>query len=124
MDSSLTNKTNPLFKILFCGFLFILFPLFVFAQKKDSVGVAKKDTIFTVDSISKASTENFIKDSIFYNKLQKRMYKKHITHEIYDFLFKNVYNSGRDHKEVAKIEENQFTKYEGKIIEDSDWRDY
>jgi len=116
MDKSLSKKINPFFKILFCGLLFILFPLLVSAQKKDSVGVTKKDTIATVDSISKATEKNFVKDSIFYNKLQKRMYKKRIGHEIYDFLFKNVYNSGRDNREVQKIDDNPFKKYEGKII--------
>ena len=108
------------FLFILLNFYFLFNCLPAFCQVRDTLKPAKKDTIKTIDTLSKTSEKSFTKDSIFYNKLQKKMYKKRMTREIYDFLFKNVYNSGRDNREVEKIDENPFIKYEGKIIRSID----
>ena len=56
-----------------------------------------------------------IRDSLFYTNLKRRMEKRGITRDLYNFMFRDVYNS-RANQEVSKIDENPFTEFEGRVI--------
>ncbi len=51
-----------------------------------------------------------------YSRFKERMYRHNLTRQLYDALFREVYNVGANSVEVKKIEENPFTPFEGKII--------
>ncbi len=74
----------------------------------DSVAAAHATLI--ADSIS------FTRDSVFYSRLKQRMYKRNLTRQLYDALFRQVYNSRLHTGEVKQIEVNPFEPYRGKII--------
>jgi hypothetical protein len=57
----------------------------------------------------------YIRDSIFYTNLKRRMEKRGLTRDLYNFLFRDVYNS-RAQQDVKAIEENHFKPYEGRVI--------
>lgn len=57
----------------------------------------------------------YIRDSIFYSNIKRRMAKRGLTRDLYNFLFRDVYNSTAQ-QEVNAIEENPFKPYEGLII--------
>ncbi|GAB3571285.1 hypothetical protein GCM10027578_29260 [Spirosoma luteolum] len=78
----------------------------------------------TIDSLamarSTALTDSIAaqRDSIFYTRLKTRMYKHRLTRQLYDAVFRDVYNSQQKTGEVNVIESNPFKPYEGRIIGD------
>ncbi|WP_338870651.1 hypothetical protein WBJ53_23320 [Spirosoma sp. SC4-14] len=58
------------------------------------------------------------RDSVFYNRLKTRMYKHRLTHQLYDLIFQDVYNSRENTGEVSQLEVNPFKEFEGRIIGD------
>ena len=56
------------------------------------------------------------RDSVFYTKLKASMYKHRLTRQIYDAIFRDVYNSRIKTGEVSQIEVNPFNAFEGRII--------
>jgi len=70
------------------------------------------------DSVSDAVADSILhqRDSVFYTQLKSRMYKRRITRQLYDLLFRDVYNSRAKTGEVSQVEVNPFRAFEGKII--------
>ncbi|MBD2751648.1 BamA/TamA family outer membrane protein [Spirosoma validum] len=58
------------------------------------------------------------RDSVFYTKLKASMYKHRLTRQLYDAVFRDVYNSRINTGEVDQIEVNPFKAFEGRIIGD------
>jgi hypothetical protein len=81
-----------------------------YAQKMpDSTKV--KDSVY-VQPVSMKSA----KDSLMFTRLKKRFSKNKVLNEIYNALFRDVYNQNSAGQEILKIEENPFKEYEGKVI--------
>ena len=76
------------------------------------------DSLATARSLAIADSMLAQRDSIFYTRMKTRMYKHRITHQIYDALFRDVYNSRAKSGEVNKIEVNPFKPFAGRIIGD------
>lgn len=55
-------------------------------------------------------------DSLLYTRFKQRMYKRRLTRQLYDALFRDVYNSRASTGEVNEIERNPFQPYEGRVI--------
>lgn len=55
------------------------------------------------------------RDSVRYTRLKQTMTKSAIGREVYNFLFRDVYN-GTNSQEISKIAENPFVEHEGKVI--------
>ena len=56
------------------------------------------------------------KDSLMFTKLKKRFSKNKVLNEIYNALFRDVYNQNSAGQEILQIEENPFKEYEGRVI--------
>lgn len=56
------------------------------------------------------------KDSLMFTKLKKRFSKNKILNEIYNALFRDVYNQNSSGQEIIQIEDNPFKEYEGRVI--------
>lgn len=84
--------------------------------------IAPTDVTNTTDSLSTAYSKAVadsvlaVRDSIFYSNLKSRMYKHRLTRQLYDALFRDVYNSRSRTGEVSQIEANPFQAFDGKII--------
>lgn len=95
-----------------------LFSLSLRAQQP----IAPTDVTATTDSLSNAYSRAVAdsvlatRDSVFYSKLKTRLYKHKLTRQLYDALFRDVYNSRIATGEVSQIEVNPFQAFEGKII--------
>jgi hypothetical protein len=83
-------------------FLLVILPFMSLAQssKLDSLNHGKSAT-----------------DSVAYSKLKKKLSKSRFGRDVYDALFRDVYNSNPQSKEINSIEINPFEQYEGKIID-------
>lgn len=68
--------------------------------------------------LSKAVADSILiqRDSVFYTKLKATMYKHRLTRQLYDAVFRDVYNSRINTGEVNQIEANPFKVFEGRII--------
>ena len=55
-------------------------------------------------------------DSLLYTRFKQRMYKRRITRQVYDALFRDVYNSRVVSGEVNTLETNVFQPFEGRVI--------
>ncbi|RIV20056.1 hypothetical protein DYU11_22995 [Fibrisoma montanum] len=76
------------------------------------------DSLATPLSTAVADSVLMQRDSIFYSRLKQRMYKHRLTRQLYDALFRDVYNSRIQTGEVNQIEVNPFLPFEGRIIGD------
>lgn len=76
------------------------------------------DSLATARSTAVADSVLMQRDSVFYSKLKTSMYKRRLTRQIYDALFRDVYNSRVKTGEVDQLEINPFKAYEGRIIGD------
>ncbi|GAB4014624.1 hypothetical protein GCM10028773_01880 [Spirosoma koreense] len=76
------------------------------------------DSLATPLSTETADSILMQRDSVFYTKLKASMYKRRLTRQIYDALFRDVYNSQIKTGEVNQIEVNPFSAFEGRIIGD------
>ena len=97
------------------------------AQKVDSLPHAHRPTpdslarLSPADSLAMAyatavaDSVAHVNDSLLYSSLKRRMYKHRLTHQLYDVLFRDVYNS-QTTGEVAQIEVNPFVPFKGRII--------
>ncbi|MFN8355658.1 MAG: hypothetical protein U0Y10_14470 [Spirosomataceae bacterium] len=65
------------------------------------------------DTLRKATSQE--RDSTFYTNLKNKMNKSSVGREIYNFLFRDVYNSNAS-RQVQTIEVNPFLEHEGKVI--------
>jgi len=74
------------------------------------------DSLATALSTAVADSVLMQRDSAFYSKLKTRMYKRRLTRQLYDAVFRDVYNSRIKTGEVNQIEVNPFKAYQGKII--------
>lgn len=74
------------------------------------------DSLATANSTAVADSMLMQRDSIFYTRLKTNMYKRRLTRQLYDAVFRDVYNSRVRTGEVAQIEVNPFTPFEGRII--------
>ncbi len=52
-------------------------------------------------------------DSMRYTRFKQNMYKRKFTKQIYQLLFRDVYNRNHSQTEEVKIEENPFVAYDG-----------
>jgi hypothetical protein len=97
-------------------------------QKSDSTAVtapasttAKKarqtpiDSLITPYGLMLADSAERVRDSVRYTRLKQRMSKGKLTRELYNALFRDVYNS-RPSGEVNQIEVNPYKTYEGRVI--------
>lgn len=57
-----------------------------------------------------------VEDSVMYARLKQRMSKSRVGREIYGAVFRDVYNSNAQKKEISALEINPFEKYDGKVI--------
>lgn len=73
------------------------------------------DSLVTPYGLMLADSAERARDSLRYTRLKTRMYKGRLTRQLYDALFRDVYNS-RPSGEVNKIEVNPFQPYEGRTI--------
>ncbi len=107
----------PVCRLSLLGVL-CLFSLSLRAQQP----IAPTDVTATTDSLSTAYSKAVadsvlaVRDSMFYSRLKTRLYKHKLTRQLYDALFRDVYNSRIATGEVSQIEVNPFQAYEGKII--------
>lgn len=83
-------------------FIFILLSTAVFAQTKD-----------IVDSLN---TGKSAKDSVIYTNLKTKLTRSKVGKSIYSSIFKDVYNTNSQRKELSAIEINPYERYAGKII--------
>nr|WP_080240574.1 hypothetical protein [Spirosoma rigui] len=74
------------------------------------------DSLATPYSTVTADSVLMQRDSVFYTKLKTSMYKRRLTRQLYDAVFRDVYNSRVRTGEVNQIEVNPFTIFEGRII--------
>ncbi|WP_420151021.1 hypothetical protein [Spirosoma sp.] len=74
------------------------------------------DSLATPLSTAVADSTLMQRDSVFYTKLKASMYKRRLTRQIYDAVFRDVYNSRIKTGEVNQIEVNPFNAFEGRII--------
>ncbi|AQG79867.1 hypothetical protein [Spirosoma montaniterrae] len=74
------------------------------------------DSLATPLSTAVADSVLMQRDSVFYTRLKTSMYKRRLTRQLYDAVFRDVYNSRRQTGEVNQIEINPFKRYEGRII--------
>ncbi len=70
-------------------------------------------TPLSMDAIKAAQARY---DSGMYSRFKARMYKHNVTRQVYDALFRDVYNAGANSVEVNTIDENPFTPFAGKVI--------
>jgi hypothetical protein len=77
---------------------------------------AATDSLATPYSTTTADSVLMQRDSVFYTKLKTGMYKRRLTRQLYDAVFRDVYNSRVRTGEVNQIEVNPFTIFEGRII--------
>ena len=74
------------------------------------------DSLATAHSTATADSILMQRDSVFYTRLKSNMYKRRLTRQLYDAVFRDVYNSRVRTGEVNQIEVNPFTPFEGRII--------
>ena len=74
------------------------------------------DSLATAHSTATADSVLMQRDSVFYTRLKSNMYKRRLTRQLYDAVFRDVYNSRVRTGEVNQIEVNPFTPFEGRII--------
>ena len=88
------------------------------AQQVDSLPPVHRslaDSLATAYATAVADSVAHVNDSLLYTSLKRRMYKHRLTHQLYDVLFRDVYNS-QVTGEVAQIEVNPFVPFTGRII--------
>ncbi|GAB3991157.1 hypothetical protein GCM10028807_20580 [Spirosoma daeguense] len=81
--------------------------------------VAKKvaaDSLPTAYSAEVTDSILVQRDSVFYTRLKTKMYKHRLTRQLYDAVFRDVYNSRVQTGEVNQLEVNPFKAFEGKVI--------
>jgi hypothetical protein len=76
------------------------------------------DSLATPVSTIVADSILIQRDSVFYTKLKTSMYKHRLTRQLYDAVFRDVYNSRVKTGEVNQLEVNPFKPFEGRIIGD------
>ncbi len=72
--------------------------------------------IFAQSKVDSLDTGKSAGDSLMYLKLKQKLSKSKIGKEIYGALFRDVYNSNHEQKEIDAIEVNPFLPYDGKVI--------
>lgn len=73
---------------------------------------APQDSLFK----AKIDAHENAKDSIQFTNFKRKMYARGFTRQLYDVLFRDIYNKTNSGGEVAKIETNPFVAYEGRVI--------
>ena len=94
-------------------------PTSLFAQAdttRRNAGKAATDSLATPYSTAIADSILMQRDSVFYTRLKTSMYKRRLTRQLYDAVFRDVYNSRVRTGEVNQIEVNPFTPFAGRII--------
>ncbi len=73
------------------------------------------DSLVTPPKLMVADSSERFRDSVRYTRLKQRMSKGKLTRELYNILFRDVYNS-RPSGEVSQIEVNPYKMFEGQVI--------
>lgn len=73
------------------------------------------DSLITPYGLMLADSAERVRDSVRYTRLKQRMSKGRLTRELYNILFRDVYNS-RPSGEVNQIEVNPYKAYAGRVI--------
>ncbi|ARK13347.2 hypothetical protein [Fibrivirga algicola] len=73
------------------------------------------DSLITPYGLMLADSAERARDSVRYSRLKQRMSKGKLTRELYNVLFRDVYNI-RSSGEVNQIEVNPYKVYEGRVI--------
>lgn len=81
--------------------ILFLLPQLIFGQKSRA------------DSLDSGKS---VEDSVMYARLKQRMNKSRLGREIYGAVFRDVYNTNAQNKEISQLEVNPFEQYEGKTI--------
>ena len=81
--------------------ILFLLPQLIFGQKSRA------------DSLNSGKS---VEDSVMYARLKQRMNKSRLGREIYGAVFRDVYNTNAQNKEISQLEVNPFEQYEGKTI--------
>ena len=128
MKGASTNKKRLIPKLAYClGLLFCLWTSVATAQTPDSARQRqtpdstirrrpRADSVATARSRLIADSLLILNDSLLYTRFKQRMYKRRLTRQFYDALFRDVYNSRKVSGEVSEIETNPFQPYEGRVI--------
>ncbi|KAB7730507.1 hypothetical protein F5984_13885 [Rudanella paleaurantiibacter] len=88
------------------------------AQTPDSTDRRRPpaDSLATARSRMMADSMLQSNDSLFYTRFKQNMYKRRLTRQLYDALFRDVYNSRSRTGEVSTIDANPFAEFEGRVI--------
>ncbi len=137
MRNALTNRNCVPWQAFGLSIWFCLWALGADAQSKVATARrAKSDTLpatqltdsttrqrISADSIARIRTRLIAdtllapqNDSAIYTRFKQRMYKRRLTRQLYDALFRDVYNSRVNTGEVNEIEVNPFQPYAGRVI--------
>ena len=73
------------------------------------------DSLVTPYGLMLADSAERARDSVRYTRLKQRMSKRRLTRQLYDVLFRDVYNN-QTAGEVNQIAVNPYQRYEGRII--------
>ncbi|MVM32943.1 hypothetical protein GO755_23080 [Spirosoma sp. HMF4905] len=82
------------------------------------IPVGPTDSLTAIHLTAQTDSILMHRDSVFYSRLKTSMYKHRLTRQLYDAVFRDVYNSRIQTGEVSQIEVNPFKIFEGRIIGD------
>ncbi|MBC7892153.1 MAG: hypothetical protein H7Y12_08080 [Sphingobacteriaceae bacterium] len=98
------------------------FSLLPFSAQAQVPGVSPGDTTKPVEreymtKVKPAERDSaYIRDSTFYTNLKRRMEKRGFTRDLYNFLFRDVYNTNAQQQQVDTLDQNPFQTYSGRVI--------
>ncbi len=122
MKNTVANSYLRVYRYWLAGLFWCGCILSVQAQidstRQKSKRVLAADSLATTRSMVMADSILQQRDSVFYTRLKTGMYKRRLTRQLYDAVFRDVYNSRSRTGEVNQIEENPFLPFAGRIIGD------
>lgn len=72
--------------------------------------IAAQRVVFSLDTIGHRT------DSVRYTQFRETMYKRRLTRQLYDAVFRDIYNRSGQTGEISQIEENPFLLVAGRVI--------
>ena len=83
--------------------------------RKQAIRAGAIDSLMALN-ITALSPKSNQRDSVFYTRLKTRMYKHRLTHQLYDAVLQDVYNSHSQTGEVSTLAVNPFSAFKGQTI--------
>jgi hypothetical protein len=95
----------------------------VMAQKTDSTQTVLtprqrfvRDSIVAQRAAFSLDTIGHRTDSVRYTQFRETMYKRRLTRQLYDAVFRDIYNRSQQSGEISQIEVNPFLPFAGRVI--------